>query len=767
MFAFPLAWLATAVVLGALCAAPLPLGEHVTVYVALAAYACALVRAAPPHLRVAAALALVASTCYAQWRAGLEPVIGESRTARFAGTIVDARTEAGGLSEYRMILDRGITVSFSSRAEILNGERVVVRGRLEPFDCPRNPGEPGQAQIEREIGVDAHIASANILARNGPSGTRAGTWARVRAWALEELRTRLGDPAAAIVAGELWGERGALPPDLRAEFQETGTVHVLVTAGLHVGLVAALVLLACGKLGVHRTGACVAALVCVWFFAYASGLHIPALRAATMASSALIARASGRRALSWTSLAAAAIAVIAVRPDDAASSSFWLSFCCVAAIFALAATLERTLEPAIPSTRLREALVLTIATQLGTWPITAAVFLQFNPYAVIANVAVVPCVPVTMALGAAQLAFAWFTPLAQACANLNSWIVAWMIGAARTLSALPGAAIVMTPAPAWAIALYEAALLVCVPLIQRGGATLAATLVVFAASLVLAPPRVDPHILRVTVLDVGQADAIAIQTPAGHAILVDAGGRLERGRQGSDSEAEQVGERIVAPFLIRAGIHALDAVIVSHPHGDHVGGCAPVLRAIRVAEIADGGQRYGGHAYHDCLETAAAQSVPVVHPRAGDVWRTSDGVVLSFIGPSLPFIESKNAINDNSIAFVLQFRKFRMLFTGDAGVAAERRFLDEGVDLHADVLKVGHHGSAYSSSPEFIAAVHPKYAIISVGRHNLFGHPAPSTIDTLKHAAVAIFRTDQCGAVLVDSDGDGTVNPIHLRGIVC
>ncbi len=94
---------------------------------------------------------------------------------------------------------------------------------------------------------------------------------------------------------------------------------------------------------------------------------------------------------------------------------------------------------------------------------------------------------------------------------------------------------------------------------------------------------------------------------------------------------------------------------------------------------------------------------------------------------SLPLIGGKNAINDNSIAFILTYKHFRMLFTRDAGTAAEARFLNDGVDLHADVLKVGHHGSAYSSSAEFIDAVHPRYAIISVGRHNMFGHPAPST----------------------------------------
>ncbi len=178
-----------------------------------------------------------------------------------------------------------------------------------------------------------------------------------------------------------------------------------------------------------------------------------------------------------------------------------------------------------------------------------------------------------------------------------------------------------------------------------------------------------------------------------------------------------------------------------------------MLRKLHVAEIADSGQTYGGHAYHDCLDTASADHVPIVHPRADDTWHTDDGVVLTFIGPSLPFIGGKNAINDNSIAFVLQYHQFRMLFTGDAGVSAERRFLSDGIDLHADILKVGHHGSAYSSSPNFIAAVHPNYAAISVARHNMFGHPAPSTIDTLQRFGTCVYRTDEDAAIAIATDG--------------
>jgi competence protein ComEC len=126
-------------------------------------------------------------------------------------------------------------------------------------------------------------------------------------------------------------------------------------------------------------------------------------------------------------------------------------------------------------------------------------------------------------------------------------------------------------------------------------------------------------------------------------------------------------------------------------------------------------------------------------------------VTLHFLGPSLPFIaNSRNDINENSVAFVLRYQTFCMLFTGDAGAAAERRFLSEGVGLRCGVLKVGHHGSAYSSTPAFLEAVHPRYAVISVGRHNLFGHPAPQTIAALQRFGATIYRTDEDGAVTID-----------------
>jgi beta-lactamase superfamily II metal-dependent hydrolase len=145
-----------------------------------------------------------------------------------------------------------------------------------------------------------------------------------------------------------------------------------------------------------------------------------------------------------------------------------------------------------------------------------------------------------------------------------------------------------------------------------------------------------------------------------------------------------------------------------------------------VRMLFDSRQQYDGRAFRDCMHEAATHGVQIVRPQRGYHW-TGDGVTLDILAPSLPIL-------------------------ADAGESSEARLLASGTDLHADVLKVGHHGSQYASTPPFIAAVHPRTAIISVGRHNTFGHPGPSTLATLERAGATIFRTDRCGALSLPAD---------------
>jgi competence protein ComEC len=726
------------------------------VLVAASALACR--RNAGPATQRAALLAAFALGMFDALLFARSPdTAGDTHVRRFAVTVLESDSVTlGRWSAVVRLADGECALIDGSDALPLVGARLLVRGTREPFDVARNPGEPSERELEAERGISSRIARARVLSRSPPDAADATLRiARARAWASARLHATLPEPGATILAGAMWGERGPLPPELRTEFQETGTVHVLVTAGLHLGVVAALALGILRALRCGRIASSLAAIAIVWAYAAFSGGHLPAVRAATMLSFALVAHAAGREALSWNALAAAAVVIAAVRPLALESASFGLSFSCVAAILGFAKPLCERFERIGAPRIVAELFGVSVAAQLGTWPLTASTFLIIAPYAPLANALVVPVVGVAMLGGFAALAATPLPPLAALAGNVEISLLDWIVACVRGIGALPGARVVATPPPGWTIGIYDAALGTAILALARGVRLRIAVLTLAVASaLCLWPPRAVSHDLVVTAIDVGQADAILVQTPAGHAFLVDAGGRLERGSAPGDSAAEAIGERVVVPFLVRQGIHHLDAILLSHPHGDHAGGVAPVIRRLGTGAFADSGQAYVGNAYRDALAVARERAVPILEPRGGDVWRTDDGVSFRFYSPRQPYVTgSRNDINNNSLIFRLEYARFRMLFTGDAGAETEARLLARGEDLRADVIKVGHHGSAYGTTPEFVRAVAPRDAVISVGRHNLFGHPAPSTIATLESAGIHVYRTDKDGAITIDSDG--------------
>jgi competence protein ComEC len=679
----------------------------------------------------------------------------EYRTARYAGTVAgDVRTD-GTSTDFPLTIDGWGTLRAAAHQPVRAGERIVVVGRIEPLDEPRNPGEPSGRVLAIDDGIVGALDVERVVSRAPPDLHDCRIWpAIVRERAAAIVRDAVPEPAATVLAGALWGERGALPQNVRDDFQVTGTVHVLVTAGLHLGVIAALAALLLDLLQCPRSVASLATVPIVYGYAWLSGWHLPSQRAAAMLSVALIARACGGRAFSANTLAFAAIVVAVCWPVAVQSISFALSFSCVSAIVLFGQPIaDWFADRRVPSI-VAEALALTISTQIGVWPLTAATFFTLAPYAVVANVVVVPLIGATMLFGLGVVVTHPLVPLAAVFARWDVWLLTLVLGATHMIAALPGARVTIAPPPIWSIVVYDAAVVAAAVLLRRDAR---ATLLALAAAccVVVIAANVRPNgPFSIVVLDVGQGDGIMIRTPHGHTILIDTGGRLERGPTiDGQSPAERSAERIVIPYLRRAGITHIDLMVLTHPHGDHVGGAAPVLRVMPVGWVADSGQRYGGHAYNDALAEAQTHRVPVIVPACHQRW-LDDEVTLTFLSPCGPqFADGANDVNENSLVVLVQYRNLRALFMGDAGFQSEERLLAQGVDLHADILKVGHHGSAYSSSAAFIDAVRPRLAIISVGRHNLFGHPAPVTLQTLRAAGASIFRTDSCGAVIVTARG--------------
>ena len=382
----------------------------------------------------------------------------EIENAHLRGVVVsDVASQPWGDS-FELRGSDGLRYAVSGRERTAAGEHVVAVGRLEPFYDARD--------FARERGLSARLAEAHIVARAPPHNDIEALPARIRADAGDALHRYLAEPDATILAGMLYGARGSLASELRAEFQDTGTVHVLVTAGLHLGVVAALVAFLLSRIGFGRVAASLSAIPLVWVYAILSGGHVPSLRAAVMVTVALAARACGERAVSLNTLALAAIAVAAIWPVWVGGVSFALSFSCVTAIVLFAEPIGAWLERARVPGIFREPLALTLATQLGVWPLTASTFLVIAPYAPLANLCVVPVVGVAMLGGIVLLAATPFPALATLLARIESWPLAWIEGVVHVTAHLPFAHIIATPPPEWTLAVYDLAMIAVAVLVR-------------------------------------------------------------------------------------------------------------------------------------------------------------------------------------------------------------------------------------------------------------------------------------------------------------
>jgi len=650
------------------------------------------------------------------------------------------------------------------------GRELTVRARLSLPAGSRNEGEPSQRDLLAEEGVSTVLAAhsnRDIAVGANASGWEAW-WARLRARCVDAVEMRLPPLEATVLEGILWGDRGNLPASFRQEFSDTGTVHVLTTAGLHLGILAALVSWLLSRLPLPRPVRTALVVAAAWAYAALAGLHMPTVRAATMLTAGSVALESGRGRTPSAVLATAAFAVVLPHPLVLLTPSFAMSFACVGGI--------ALLTPALSALGMRDGggLLSTLAelvrtstaVQIAMWPLQALYFNAFTPYAVIANVLVVPLVGIVMALGAAMICAGFLLPaLAAPLGNLTWWAVDALIGAVEKFASLPTAHVDVPPPTHAFLILYWCGLGALAWVARPGQRVRLARWVgpaVAALGFVYCIPGIaaalDPR-LHLDAIDVGQADCLLIRAPGWHAMLVDGGGKLERAGAAGTVVAQPIGDviatRTVMPYLLRHWVVRLDAVVLTHPHGDHAGGLPVILQRERVGVLYDSAQLYGGPSYQRALNVVRDRHLAYRVARRGQTFDLGPQTHVAILAPELPLITGTSSdINNNSVVLRVDFGHIAMLLTGDAQAEAEARLLSHGgADLRAEVLKVGHHGSAYSSTPAFLAAVHPRIAIISCGLHNVFGHPSPRTLAALRAAGAAVYRTDIDGGISVTVAG--------------
>lgn len=243
-------------------------------------------------------------------------------------------------------------------------------------------------------------------------------------------------------------------------------------------------------------------------------------------------------------------------------------------------------------------------------------------------------------------------------------------------------------------------------------------------------------LLTVSYIDVGQGDSILIESPNGKTMLIDAG--------------ESSSQTVIADYLTKKGINRIDVLVATHPHADHIGAMAYIVEAFEIGSVYMPKAVTTTKTYENLLTTIKNKRLSIITAKAGAVINFDRALTVEIIAP---VGSSYDDLNSYSAVIRLSYGENVFLFTGDAESDSEQEMLNSGSNIKADVLKVGHHGSDTSTSQEFLEAVSPQYAIISVGTGNRYGHPSQAILDRLTAAGVEVFRTDEHGTIVVTSDG--------------
>ena len=637
-----------------------------------------------------------------------------------------------------------IRVFTKEKQKVPVGTVLWVAGKLEPVQEPRNPGE---FHSPRYYACDHiwYFLKEGVIQKKSRTYWKLGEQLAVFRERMSAILTEGAKEGAPVFQAMVLGDRSQLPEETKDQYQMGGIVHILAISGLHISLLGMGLFQLLNKTGMGLVPAGLLSLILLFLYGMMTGGSVSAMRAVTMFLLSVGARLLGRCYDMVTALALSAIFLLLDAPANLLGSSFWLSFGAVLGIGVISPIFLEILGGKGKVTR---GLVNSLGVQLVTLPAVLYSYGEISVAGIFLNLFVLPTVGVVLLSGVCGCLLGLVFPGVAALAFLPGRALLWIYQFLCVLAGKFSFCTWVAGQPAlWQMAGYLLFLGAALWMGKRGtryGKVFFVTLLITGILVIGFRPG---GIFSITCLDVGQGDGIVMETPGRHHLLID----------GGSSNKSKLCRYQLLPYLKSQGIRCLDGVFISHTDEDHISGVRELLHqiengltAIEIKLLVLPELKEKPKAYQELEQLAKNAGVPVETAVRGDSFLL-DGVRLLVLSPKEG--SPGKDVNEEAMVFLAEYQDFSGLFTGDIGEETEKELLPflENVDF----LKVGHHGSGYSSCEEFLERIAPDLAVISCSVSNRYGHPSKETVERLKAAGAQVEFTMKNGAICIKVQNGG------------
>lgn len=643
------------------------------------------------------------------------------------------------------------------------GNKIELKGTISKPKNDRNPGEFNYSEYLSNKGISGIIncyKPGDVKTNKMDEELVSNFILSIRQRIDNRIKTIYDSESSALLKGILLADRSDINYDIKNSFINSGVIHVLAVSGLHVGFISTLLFLILGRTDIRLKYALT--ILGIVIFLILTGSPSSVFRASIMAIVYLVTKLANRSTNGYNSLALAAIILLIIDPNELFNPGFQLSFSAVLSILIIYPIISNGIKK-IRINKIGKNIILfscvSLAAQVGTLPFTVIYFNKLSLISLFANIIVIPVIGIIVSIGILSLLASLISIFgAGVFAAANMLIINLLYFFISTISKLS-----FSYLPIYNFSLIDGIifyLLTAITLYSilyfRNKVILLFTIVFIALGFNQLSALDNNQLLpkgnfSIMSIDIGQGDSFLLKFPNDVIALIDAG---------NSTEYFDKGERVIIPLLNRLGIDKLDYTFITHLDSDHFAGSISIINNGYVENIYKPKDEVSikDSIFEDMINSFNLE----LNYYSTDSFELGGCKVYILNDTSDTYCKEFDSNNKSGILKIV-YGSNSFLFVGDAELEAEEYLISKYDNfLKADVLKIGHHGSGSSSSPEFLDKVDPDIGIISAGLMNKFNHPSPKVITRLQNREIKIFRTDREGAVILTSDGS-SISKIDWR----